>query len=180
MALDSPEHLRRAMPCSPSLPRSAVSTLITRSSPSLDEKLEQAGFPHVLRHFDGPHQWAPPEVMDEALAWFRLIAMKQNREARDDSFIALQKTEVVDPRPSSGPVRPVLRSLARIPPGHRNVRWAYRHCFAATGRGILGPTKSCTRRRKAREAGIPGTDPAHQPNIFRIGCLARQCRQRFG
>ena len=59
----------------------------------LDEKLEQAGFPHVLRHFDGPHQWAPPEVMDEALAWFRLIAMKQNREARDDSFVALEKTQ---------------------------------------------------------------------------------------
>jgi predicted esterase len=62
---------------------------------SLDEKLEQAGFPHILRHFDGPHQWAPPEMMDEALGWFRLIAMKQNREARDDRFIALEKTEVV-------------------------------------------------------------------------------------
>jgi tetratricopeptide (TPR) repeat protein len=60
---------------------------------SLDEKLEQAGFPHVLRHFDGPHQWAPPDVMDEGLEWFRLIAMKQNREPRDDSFIGGQKTE---------------------------------------------------------------------------------------
>ena len=61
----------------------------------LDEKLEQAGFPHVLRHFDGPHQWAPAEVMDEALAWFRLVAMKQNREARDDSFVALEKTQAM-------------------------------------------------------------------------------------
>jgi predicted esterase len=62
---------------------------------ALDEKLEQAGFPHALLHFDGPHEWAPPEVMDEALAWFRLIAMKQNREARDDNFVALQKTQDV-------------------------------------------------------------------------------------
>jgi len=62
---------------------------------ALDDKLEQAGFPHVLRHFDGPHDWAPPEVMDEALASFRIIAMKQNREARDDSFVALQKTQAV-------------------------------------------------------------------------------------
>jgi predicted esterase len=60
---------------------------------ALDDKLEQAGFPHVLRHFDGPHEWAPPEVTEEALAWFRLIAMKQKREARDDSFIALQVTQ---------------------------------------------------------------------------------------
>ncbi len=62
---------------------------------ALDEKLEQAGFPHVLVHFDGPHDWAPAEAQDEALAWFRLIAMKQNREARDDGFIALQQTQAI-------------------------------------------------------------------------------------
>jgi pimeloyl-ACP methyl ester carboxylesterase len=61
----------------------------------LDEKLEQAQFPHILRHFDGPHDWAPAPVMDEALAWFRLIAMKENHEARDDSFIASQKSEAL-------------------------------------------------------------------------------------
>jgi predicted esterase len=58
---------------------------------ALDEKLEQAGNPHLLRHFDGPHQWAPSEIITEALAWFRLVAMKQNREARDDSFIASER-----------------------------------------------------------------------------------------
>ncbi len=62
---------------------------------NLDDKLEQAGFPHVLRHFEGPHQWAPLEVMDEATAWFELIAMKENREPRDDSFIKLQETAAV-------------------------------------------------------------------------------------
>jgi hypothetical protein len=61
----------------------------------LDEKLEAAGFPHVLRHFDGKHQWAPADVMTEAFAWFELIAMKQNREARDDSFIASRQKEAV-------------------------------------------------------------------------------------
>lgn len=62
---------------------------------ALDDKLDQAGFPHRLRHFDGPHEWAPPEVMDEAFAWFRLIAMKQNREARDASFVAAQQPATV-------------------------------------------------------------------------------------
>ncbi len=61
----------------------------------LDEKLEAAGFPHVLRHFDGPHQWAPVEVMNEAFAWFELMAMKQNREPRDDNFIASQQKEAL-------------------------------------------------------------------------------------
>ena len=57
----------------------------------LDEKLEAAGFPHTLRHFDGPHQWAPAEVMAEAFAWFELTAMKQDREPRDDYFIVSQQ-----------------------------------------------------------------------------------------
>jgi tetratricopeptide (TPR) repeat protein len=61
----------------------------------LDKQLGQAGFPHVLRHFEGPHQWAPAEVMDQALAWFRLMAMKEKREARDDGFIAAQEANAV-------------------------------------------------------------------------------------
>jgi predicted esterase len=56
----------------------------------LDETLEATGFPHFLRYFDGPHQWAPKPVMEEALAWLRLIAMKQAIEPRDDNFIAQQ------------------------------------------------------------------------------------------
>jgi hypothetical protein len=61
----------------------------------LDDKLEQAGFPHRLRHFDGPHQWAPAGVMDEGLAWLRLVAMKQKREPRDANFVAAEKTQAI-------------------------------------------------------------------------------------
>jgi predicted esterase len=57
----------------------------------LDETLEANGFPHFLRYFDGPHQWAPKSVMEEALAWFRLLAMKQATEPRDDNFTAQQQ-----------------------------------------------------------------------------------------
>jgi hypothetical protein len=57
----------------------------------LDDKLEASGFPHLLRHFDGPHEWAPAAIMDEGFRWFRLMAMKQNREPRDDDFIAAQQ-----------------------------------------------------------------------------------------
>jgi len=57
----------------------------------LDRSLDALGFPHALRYFDGPHRWAPAPVMDDALAWFRITAMKQNREPRDAGFIAAQK-----------------------------------------------------------------------------------------
>jgi predicted esterase len=54
---------------------------------SLQEKLSQAGSPHWMRIFDGPHEWAPAQVFEEALAWFRLSAMKSNREPRNDVFV---------------------------------------------------------------------------------------------
>jgi tetratricopeptide (TPR) repeat protein len=57
----------------------------------LDAQLESLGLPHYFRQFDGPHQWAPAPVMDEAFAWFRLLAMKEGREPRDDGFVAGQK-----------------------------------------------------------------------------------------
>jgi dienelactone hydrolase len=57
----------------------------------LDEALGAAGYPHFLRYFDGPHQWAPPEVAEEALSWFFLVAMKKNLSPRDDAFIARQR-----------------------------------------------------------------------------------------
>lgn len=53
----------------------------------LDAKLGTLHYAHEFRRFDGPHEWAPASVMDEALAWFRLLAMKEGREARDMSFV---------------------------------------------------------------------------------------------
>ena len=55
---------------------------------ALDEALEKLSHPHFLRRFDGPHQWPAAGLFDEALAWFRLQAMKSGREPRDATFIA--------------------------------------------------------------------------------------------
>jgi tetratricopeptide (TPR) repeat protein len=57
----------------------------------LDESLATAGYTHFLRYFEGPHQWAPPEVAEEALVWFRLLAMKKGTAPRDPDFIAQQR-----------------------------------------------------------------------------------------
>ena len=56
----------------------------------LQEKFDALGITHRLRRFDGPHQWAPPEVWLEAVAWLDLLAMKQDRLLRNDAFIAQQ------------------------------------------------------------------------------------------
>ncbi len=57
---------------------------------TLQEKLEKASLPHWLRIFDGRHEWAPPGVMDQALAWFRLQSLKSQRESRDDAFVTAE------------------------------------------------------------------------------------------
>jgi dienelactone hydrolase len=56
----------------------------------LQDALERATVPHWLRVFDGPHEWAPSMVMDEALAWLRIQSIKSQREPRDDGFLAVQ------------------------------------------------------------------------------------------
>lgn len=62
----------------------------------LGEKLRGLGFSHFLRTFEGPHQWAPAVVMEEAFAWFRLMAMKDGREPRDDAFVAAQALQAAE------------------------------------------------------------------------------------
>jgi hypothetical protein len=56
----------------------------------LDTQLDTLGTPHFLRRFSGTHQWAPPEIWPEALAWADLLAMKTKRRERDDAFISAQ------------------------------------------------------------------------------------------
>jgi len=59
----------------------------------LNATLGTLRYSHALRRFDGLHQWAPSTVMDEAFAWFRLVAMKDGREERDMSFVKTQAEE---------------------------------------------------------------------------------------
>ena len=46
--------------------------------------------------FEGTHEWAPPAVMQEAFAWFRVIAIKQGLEPADDAFITMQAERSVE------------------------------------------------------------------------------------
>ena len=60
----------------------------------LQDALAKAGYPHWLRIFEGPHRWPPPDIMEEALTWFRIQAMKKQLEARDQTFIEAQFAKV--------------------------------------------------------------------------------------
>ena len=62
----------------------------------LQEQLDARHFPHFFRSFDGSHEWAPPAVMEEAFAWFRVIAIKEHLEPGDDAFIAAQAAQAIE------------------------------------------------------------------------------------
>lgn len=55
---------------------------------TLNDALGEMGRTHLLRRFEGPHQWAPGEVWEEALAWAELLAMNEGARSRDSSLVA--------------------------------------------------------------------------------------------
>jgi poly(3-hydroxybutyrate) depolymerase len=56
----------------------------------LQGKLGEAGYHTWLRTFEGSHQWAPAEIVDEAFAWFRIEGMQSKLESLDKSFVESQ------------------------------------------------------------------------------------------
>jgi dienelactone hydrolase len=56
----------------------------------LQEEFDSLGIARRLRRFEGPHNWAPPDVWTEALEWFDLVAMKRGVLQRNDAFITQQ------------------------------------------------------------------------------------------
>ena len=51
---------------------------------------EDNGLPYRVRHFSGPHQWAPASVMEDAIEWMMLRAMQVGNRPPDASFIDQQ------------------------------------------------------------------------------------------
>lgn len=62
----------------------------------MGDRLEELAIPYFFRSYAGPHQWAPGDFMNEALAWFRLQAMKTGREPRNDEFIQQQFQQALE------------------------------------------------------------------------------------
>jgi hypothetical protein len=72
------------------------------------DKLGQAGYHTWLRIFEGSHQWAPAEVIDEVFAWFRIEGMQSRLEPVDQSVVGLQFADAVKRVDSLEQARDVL------------------------------------------------------------------------
>jgi len=51
---------------------------------------EKQGLPYRVRQYSGTHQWAPPEVMDDAIRWIIVKAMQSSVMPVDASFVDQQ------------------------------------------------------------------------------------------
>jgi predicted esterase len=54
----------------------------------VDEFLAEQGNPHRLVIFEGSHAWMPPSLAGEAVAWFELLAMKNDLRPTDSDFVS--------------------------------------------------------------------------------------------
>jgi len=54
---------------------------------SIRREREDKGLPYRVRIFSGPHQWAPPEIMEDAVEWMMLRAMQSRVRPPDAAFI---------------------------------------------------------------------------------------------
>lgn len=57
----------------------------------LDETLSELELPHRIRIFSGGHQYATPEVWEEAFAWLELRAIRRGLRRADQNFIEQQR-----------------------------------------------------------------------------------------
>lgn len=54
---------------------------------AIDAKLEAIHANHRLAIFEGPHRWAPQEILAEAVGWMELQSMRRGLRARDEALI---------------------------------------------------------------------------------------------
>jgi dienelactone hydrolase len=54
---------------------------------ALRKKKDEAGMPYKIKVYPGPHQWAPPEIVGDAVEWLELKAMQAGKEKTDTAFV---------------------------------------------------------------------------------------------
>ncbi len=53
----------------------------------LEGPFEASGVIHRIVYYDGWHQWPPPEMLDKAVEWLELMAMKSGLKEKEPGFI---------------------------------------------------------------------------------------------
>ena len=54
---------------------------------SLDSMLEKSGFRHYFQSFDGKHAWPTKHIINEAVLWLELNAIRENLCSKNDTLI---------------------------------------------------------------------------------------------
>lgn len=80
----------------------------------LDDDLDQRGATHRIVIFDGGHEWAPAELLGEAVEWLALQEMKVGVRARDEGIVqaALASRRAHVPPSSDGEIWRNLQGIA--------------------------------------------------------------------
>lgn len=81
----------------------------------LDKKLTAAGIEHRIEEWDGPHDWMPPTLGREALAWLTIREMRKGTRPRDAAVIEKLWQEDLA-RAGAMPIVPRWRLLRQL--GH--------------------------------------------------------------
>jgi predicted esterase len=69
----------------------------------VDAQLEREGKAHRFRQFTADHRWIGPDLAREAIEWMEVMAMKEERRARDAALIAaIYERDLAGARAMSG------------------------------------------------------------------------------
>jgi predicted esterase len=79
----------------------------------LEPKLTDAGIEHRIEEFDGVHEWMPPALGREALAWLTIREMRSGTRPRDTALIEKLWQEDLA-RASAVPILPRWRLLQQL------------------------------------------------------------------
>jgi predicted esterase len=79
----------------------------------LEKKLAAAGIEHRIEEFDGSHEWMPPALGREALAWLTIREMRNGTRPRDAALIEKLWREDIS-RADAMPILPRWRLLQQL------------------------------------------------------------------
>jgi hypothetical protein len=60
---------------------------------ALRDKKEEHGAEFKVKVYPGPHQWAPPDIVEDAIEWLELKAMQSGKKKPNPAFVQQQLTK---------------------------------------------------------------------------------------
>jgi predicted esterase len=124
---------------------------------AIDARVAESGKPHRLEFFDGGHQWPPPDVIDVALGWLEVTAMKEGRRPVDralvDSLLAgdLKRAQALEDRGALTEARRAYAAIVDTYGSFGDVAGARTRMSALDANGRFKDMRRAEERTDARE-----------------------------